>query len=202
MPHTITRREFLQYSAAVLAALGLAPPPAARAKAAAAVPARQQGEVVAMPAFAPLPLPALLGAPVDVAAGTDGVVWVLGESGAPATYDPLTTTWTPYGGGIDAAAYVAYRDANENDTVAASYFRGDQVLVAGEQDPAAIADRWQGLPPSFQGDLDGVAGRMFGAVFFRQGQAAFLTDSGETAFVQSLGQLCQLAGRRLGGRPV
>ena len=185
MPPTITRRQFLQYSAAVLAALSVAPLLSAPAQAAAAA-APRQAEGVATPAFAPLPLPALLGAPTDVAGGTDGVLWVLGESGAPSTYDPLSTTWTPYGGGIDAAAYVAYRDANDNDVVAASYFYGGQVLVAGEQNPAAIAGRWQGLPSSFQGDLDGVAGRMFGAVFLRQGQAAFLTDSGETAFVQSL----------------
>lgn len=188
MPHNINRRDFLRCSAAALAALWLAPLLPMPAGTAVAAP-RQRPAAASAPAFEPLPAPVLLGAPIDVAVGTDGVLWALGESGAPSTYDPLGEAWLPYGGGIDAAAYVAYRDANDNDVVAASYFRGDQVLVAGEQNPVAIAGRWPGppaLPASFQGGLDGAAGRLYGAVFFRQGQAAFVTDSGETAFVQPL----------------
>lgn len=187
MQHGITRREFLRYSAAALGSLWLAaalPPASAQAtKAAYGTPTLQSQ-------FAALPNPAVFGVPTDVAIGTDGVTWLTGASGAPSTYDPVQETWQPFGGGIDAVAYVPYRDQNGNYQLTVGYFRGSQVFEAGQAAPVAIAARWPGppaLPPSFQGGLDGAANYTnTGSVLFRLGQAAFVLAGGEFGSVRSL----------------
>lgn len=132
----------------------------------------------------------MLGAPADVAIGADGVTWITGESGAPSTFDPVIAAWAPYGGGIDAVAYVPYRDQNGNYQLTVGYFRGSLLFQAGQQSPIAIAERWPGppnLPPSFQGGVDAAANLTnAGTVLFRQGQAAFVLAGGDFADVRSL----------------
>ena len=136
MPYNITRREFLRYSAAALAALWFAPllpDPVGAAKA-----APRQEQLAPGAAFEALPPPALLGAPVDVAIGADGVFWVVGESGAPSTYDPLQGVWQPFGGGIDAAAYIPFDDGGY-PSVSLCFFRGSEVYRSGTPGPVPIA---------------------------------------------------------------
>ncbi len=186
MQHGITRRDFLRFSGAALGALWVGSwLPAASKR----VQAAAFGTPMAPPSFAARPNPAELGAPVDVAIGTDGVTWITSASGAPSTYDPVGQVWTPFGGGIDVAAYVPYRDNDGNYLVAVSYFRGDAVFQAGQLEPIAIAERWQeppGLPPSFQTGIDGVVKLANnGAVLFRQGQAAFVLAGGMAPRTQS-----------------
>ena len=176
MPYNITRREFLRYSAAALSALWLAPllpEPGGAVKAASPQQEPGKPQIVPGPTVEPLPPPALLGAPVDVAIGTDGVFWVLGESGAPSTYDPLQGVWQPFGGGIDAAAYIPFVDSNENFSVALCFFRDGEVYKSGAPAPVPIASLWPQLPPSFQQGIDGatyLSGNSF--YLFRYGQVA------------------------------
>lgn len=179
MPHSLTRREFLYYSAAVLAALGLVQslPEAAKTAVAAAPP---RADAVAEPAFTPLPAPTLLGAPIDVAAGTDGVLWVLGNSGAPSTYDPQQAAWLPFGGGIDAAAYIPFIDSSDNYTVALCFFRGAEVYQSGTPGPVPIASLWPQLPPSFQQGVDG-------ATYLSYANAFYLFCHGQAALVDAWG---------------
>jgi hypothetical protein len=166
----------LRYSAAALAALWAVPLlPELRGPARAAAPRQASARG---PAFEPLPPPALRGAPADVAIGTDGVFWVLGESGAPSTYDPQQQSWQPFGGGIDAAAYIPFVDSNMNFSVALCFFRGAEVYKSGTPAPVPIASLWPNLPPSFQQGVDGATyindsvGNTF--YLFRHGQAALV----------------------------
>ena len=183
MPYNITRREFLRCSAAALAALWIAPMLPVAAGTAKASP-RQRQAAAPEPSFEPLAPPALLGAPIDVAIGTDGVFWALGESGAPSTYDPLSEAWLPFGGGIDAAAYIPVVD-NGGVSAVLCFFRGGEVYKSGTSGPVAIAALWPNLPPSFQQGVDGATylsdsvGNSF--YFFRQGQIATVDVWGDVS---------------------
>ena len=191
MRQGITRRDFLRYSAAALGSLWLSsilPPGRAYARGTAQEAA--YGTSTLQPQFTSLSNPSILGTPADVAIGPDGATWVIGDSGAPSLYDPVAETWSPYGGGIAAAAYVAYRDDNGNYLLAPGYFRGGEVFLAGQPAATAIAARWPGppaLPASFQGGVDGAANfANTGTVLFRLGQAAFVLAGGNFGDVRSL----------------
>src|SRR5690349_21550241 len=43
--------------------------------------------------FSPINSALTFGAPTDLAAGWDGTLWAIDESGAPHVYDPLSTSW-------------------------------------------------------------------------------------------------------------
>ncbi|MFN8464725.1 MAG: PQQ-binding-like beta-propeller repeat protein [Caldilineaceae bacterium] len=192
MPNGITRRDFLRYAAAAAGSLWLASLTSSLAPSARG--ASPQQVVAPAPSFQALPAPTLLGAPVDVGIGGDGVQWVLGESGAPSSYDPLQQTWLPFGGGIDAAAYIPFVDSNENFSVALCYFRGGEVYKSGAAGPMSIASLWPNLPPSFQQGVDGATylndkdGNTF--LLFRQGQIAAVNVWGQV----SVGLLTEYGG--------
>jgi outer membrane protein assembly factor BamB len=179
MPHGITRREFLRYAAAAAGSLWLA-------SLANRLPYTAQGAMgqvnLPSPTFTALPSPTLLGAPADVSIGADGVYWSIAESGAPFTYDPVDNVWQPFGGGIDATAYIPFVDSNENFSVSLCFFRGGEVYKSGDPGPVPIAQLWPNLPPSFQQGVDG-ATYMSGNLFylFRQGQAASVDVWGEVS---------------------
>lgn len=155
-----SRRDFLKGSAALLAALSLSswfPLPRRAAAQSCGVPATY--------GFACLPSQLATGQPItDIAAGSDGVMWVVDATGVAHFYDSLQQIWTPFGAGVDAATLIGD---------ALYLFRGAEVAICDTSGGVAtvelIGGLWPGLPPSFMRDLDGA---------FANGETIFLCRGG------------------------
>jgi len=164
---SLSRREFLKSSAALVAALSLSSwfPLPRRARG-------QSNPLPATPGFTALPTTAqqlATGQPIaDIAAGWDGSHWAVDALGVAHVYDPLLQQWTPFGKGVDAATVIG------NDFY---LFRGGEVAVynlqTGPVSVQPISQLWPGLPPTFTSDLDGA---------FANGTVIYLCRGGRYVF--------------------
>lgn len=190
MPHGISRRDFLRYSALALGMLGLTsilPKSAKPVLATTAAPL-----TVSPPGPQAMTLAGVLGTPIDVSVTKDGVYWLISDSGAPHSYDPVNQVWQPYGGAIDVAAQIPYLNTNSNAAISPGYFRADEIFQAGSTAAAPFAARWQGasgLPPTFQSNLAGAFQFGSGALLLQQGRYVYVDISGWANSPETLASL-------------
>jgi len=164
---SLSRRDFLKGSAALVAALSLSSwfPLPRRARG-------QNSPLPAAPGFTALPTTAqqlATGQPIaDIAAGWDGTHWAVDALGVAHVYEPMQQQWTPFGKGVDAATVIG---------PTFYLFRDDEVAfgdpTAGPLTVQPIAQVWPGLPPTFTSDLDGA---------FANGSVIYLCRSGRYVF--------------------
>ncbi|MEZ4716785.1 MAG: twin-arginine translocation signal domain-containing protein [Caldilineaceae bacterium] len=135
MSKSMSRRDFLKSTAALMAALSLS----SWARGAKPTHAANRTLDLPQPSLQETPSALATGALMaDIAAGWDGTLWSVDTDGVPHLFDPLTQTWHTFGAGFDAVAWV-------DGTPYA--LQGESVLVNGVLESSA--GFWPTLPPSF-----------------------------------------------------
>ncbi|MCB0159107.1 MAG: PQQ-binding-like beta-propeller repeat protein, partial [Caldilineaceae bacterium] len=143
MAGSMSRRDFLKSTAALMAALSLS----SWARGTQTAHARGRTLDLPQPSLQEAPSALASGALMaDIAAGWDGTLWSVDTDGVPHLFDPLEQSWHTFGAGFDAVAWL------DGTTYA---FQGESVLVNGVLESSA--GLWSALPASFLLQVDGAA---------------------------------------------